>query len=69
MPVCGDPPAGAIAEASGTTVETLSLEEGYYRTSNQSHAILKCYQPSACVGGNDTAKYCAPGYDGPCKKC
>lgn len=66
-PVCGDPPIGAIAEFSGTTVATLSLEKGYYRTSNQSHTILKCYQKEACAGGNNSANYCAPGYNGPCE--
>ncbi|CAN0527792.1 unnamed protein product, partial [Laminaria digitata] len=67
---CEDPPAGAIANSSGTTVATLSLEKGYFRTSNQSHEILKCFHQNACVGGTDTAKYCAPGYTGPyCAVC
>ncbi|CAN0379041.1 unnamed protein product, partial [Scytosiphon promiscuus] len=42
----------------------LSLEKGYYRTSNQSHDVLKCYQEKACLGGSDTATYCASGYEG-----
>lgn len=66
-PVCEEPPTGTTAESSGTTVATLTLEKGYYRISHQRHDILKCYQPDACVGGNDAATYCAPGYNGPCE--
>ncbi|CAN0156092.1 unnamed protein product, partial [Laminaria digitata] len=64
---CEVPPDGATAERNGTTVGTLSLDEGYFRTSNQSHVILKCFHQNACVGGTDTANYCAPGYTGPCE--
>lgn len=68
IPVCAELPSGATDSSKGTTVENLNLEKGYYRTSNQSHDILKCYQEKACHGGIDTAKYCASGYKGPCEK-
>ncbi|CAN0044546.1 unnamed protein product, partial [Laminaria digitata] len=64
---CEDPPAGAIANSSGTTVATLILDKGYFRTSYQSHEILKCFHQNACVGGANITKYCAPGYTGPCE--
>ena len=66
-PFCEEPRLGATAPLKGTTVENLTLDEGYFRTSNQSHDILQCYRKSACQGGNDAYKYCAPGYTGPCE--
>ena len=66
-PVCAEPPPGTTASASGTSVMTLSLEKGYYRTSNSSHVVLQCFQESACLGGDDADAYCAPGYTGPCE--
>ena len=67
-PVCAEPPLGATAPLEGTTVANITLEKGYFRTSNKSHDILQCYQKHACLGGNDTDDYCAPGYNGPCEK-
>ena len=67
-PVCAEPPLGATAPLEGTTVANITLEKGYFRTSNKSHDILQCYQKRACLGGNDTDDYCAPGYNGPCEK-
>lgn len=68
LPVCAQPPPGATALSIDTTVEALTLEEGYVRASNQSHVVLKGYQESACHGGNDTDKCCTSGYTGPCEK-
>ena len=68
FPSCAVPPLGATAPSSGTTLATLTLSAGYFRTSNESHNILKCYQADACLGGSDIDGYCAPGYMGPCKK-
>lgn len=65
--VCIDVPSGTTAPSSGTTVSTLSLEKGYYRTSDTSLAILECYQEEACVGGSDAEHMCASGYEGPCE--
>ena len=67
-PVCSEPPLGATAPSYGTTVENLTLDEGYFRTSKKSHDILQCYRKSSCQGGSDADQYCAPGYIGPCKK-
>lgn len=68
LPVCTKPPLGSTASSSGTTVANITLEKGYFRTSNESHVILQCYRESACQGGKDADKYCAPGYTGPCEK-
>lgn len=67
FPVCAVPPVGAVASSSGTSVATLSLEKGYFRTSNQSHDVRKCYHEVACRGGSDANEYCTSGYTGPCE--
>lgn len=58
---------GVEASSIGTTVATLDLKEGYYRTSAGSLAVLECYLEDACVGGIDVEDYCADGYKGPCE--
>lgn len=40
----------------GATVANLTLEKGYFLTSNQSPVILPCYEENACQGGNDADK-------------
>lgn len=70
VPVCDAVPTGArSAEEAGTTLETLELEPGYYRTSNTSHNVLECFQEAACKGGTNATNngYCAQGYAGPCE--
>ncbi|CAM9294482.1 unnamed protein product, partial [Laminaria digitata] len=62
LTVCAEAPPGTTAPSSGTTVETLVLEKGYYRTSSQSHIILECYQKDACAGGIAIESICAVGY-------
>ncbi|CAM9770306.1 unnamed protein product, partial [Laminaria digitata] len=47
-----------------TTIATLSLDKGYFRSSNQSRVILKCFHQDACVGGSDATNYCESGYSG-----
>ena len=49
------------------TLETLSLDSGYWRTSNTSRNILTCYRETACAGGSTVEEYCSSGYEGPCK--
>ena len=68
FPLCAAPPLGAVAPSSGTTVATLTLSKGFFRTSNESHNVLSCYHADACLGGSDAGGYCAPGYMGPCEK-
>ena len=68
FPLCVVPPVGAVAPFHGTTVATLKLLEGYFRTSNESHNVLRCYHGAACRGGRGKSGYCAHGYMGPCEK-
>lgn len=58
---------GAKASSRGTTVATLDLQKGYYRTSAKSQVVVECYLEDACVGGTDAESYCADGYEGPCE--
>lgn len=67
IPVCVDLPEGTVAQSRGTNLATLSLAEGYYRTSAESREVLECYQADACVGGTAAQDNCASGYHGPCK--
>lgn len=66
-PVCAKPPTGAKAPSRGTTVATLTLEPGYFRTSNESNDVRECYNENACRGGSDPDEYCTSGYTGPCE--
>lgn len=67
IPFCKELPTGTTGRSSGTTVSSLTLEKGYYRTSNASVAIVGCYRQESCLGGDDPEKYCASGYGGPCE--
>lgn len=55
-------------EANGT-LESLSIQQGFWRSSGTSKEIRECYEESACVGG--TGSYCQEGYQGPreCRVC
>ena len=65
---CAAPLEHTVAEEPGVTLETLKIEPGYWRTSNESDNILACYNAVACVGGGAGAEtLCAPGYKGPCE--
>lgn len=67
IPACVELMAGTRASSSGTTVATLDLQEGYYRTSAESQVVVECFLTSACAGGTDPENYCADGYKGPCE--
>ena len=56
---CFDCPAHADC-ATGTTLETLGVHPGYWRTNPTSPKLKRCFRESACVGGN--ASQCATGY-------
>lgn len=54
-----------------STLETLSLDKGYWRYSLNSTTILPCHHQDACVGGVGNGgddDYCADGYTGPCER-
>lgn len=45
-------------------LQSLKVDEGYWRESVTSREILECYEATACSGG--IGHYCAGGYEGPC---
>mmetsp|Transcript_86887 Transcript_86887/g.246181 ORF Transcript_86887/g.246181 Transcript_86887/m.246181 type:complete len:1116 (-) Transcript_86887:190-3537(-) len=46
----------------GSSLETLKLKRGFWRTGPKSHRILECAIEGACLGGNVSGSYCAEGY-------
>eukprot|EP00903_Cladosiphon_okamuranus_P017270 g15914.t1 len=54
-----------------TTIETLSVEPGYWRATTVSENVFECYNADACLGGlTGTTVYCLDGYEGPyCAVC
>lgn len=61
-------PTGVASSQIGATLETITLEPGYYRTSTSSLEILTYYRREACLGGNNASQSCVRGYRGACKK-
>lgn len=76
--LCTDIPLHTTSPDANGTLQSLSLEEGYWRTSNISREIRRCFNQDACRGGTaETCDgvfcdkgYCAEGYTGPyCSVC
>lgn len=67
VPLCALMPHGVDDSTDGVTLESLDLEEGFFRMSTTSHAVLECYQEEACRGGTEVTNYCSGGYEGPCE--
>lgn len=67
-PVCSRAPEHTTANEFGNTLETLSIQTGYWRATTSSDIILACYNPRACRGGQTgTETFCRDGYTGACK--
>lgn len=65
---CEAPLEHTLANEDGVTLDTLSLENGYWRATSESDHILACYNEDACIGGQTGAtNFCASGYTGPCE--
>ncbi|CAM9202855.1 unnamed protein product [Ectocarpus sp. 8 AP-2014] len=58
-------------QSTGNTIETLSIDPGYWRATSSTIIILACHNADACLGGETgAADYCAEGYEGPyCAVC
>ena len=69
MPTCEASLEHSVASEPGLTLETLAIDEGYWRATTTSKTILECYNTDACAGGvTGSATFCAPGYTGPCEE-
>ncbi|CAN0016960.1 unnamed protein product [Ectocarpus fasciculatus] len=69
--ICEVPLEHTSADEDGLTLETLNIDEGYWRATTESVIILACYNADACAGGKTGAdSFCASGYQGPyCAVC
>lgn len=56
----------AYSNGGLSTVEDLFIFKGYWRSTNTSTIVRKCYNPIACPGGLTTGN-CSSGYKGPCE--
>ena len=57
------------ATSSYGIVEKLNIARGYWRATNKSREIFKCFNEQACKGGiaSKTSDYCMDGFKGPCR--
>ena len=68
VPTCTEEMEHTSSAGGTTTLETLSIEPGYWRATASSLDVLACFHADACLGGaTGTSGYCLEGYEGPCK--
>lgn len=66
-PVCTDVMDHSTSKGGNITLQSLSIEKGYWRPTASSIEVLACYNADACLGGvTGTSGYCLDGYEGPC---
>ena len=59
----------ATSKGGYTTIEELVIHKGYWRATNTSTNILRCFNTKACKGGlTGASDYCSRGYEGPCER-
>mmetsp|Transcript_103767 Transcript_103767/g.298635 ORF Transcript_103767/g.298635 Transcript_103767/m.298635 type:complete len:448 (-) Transcript_103767:1131-2474(-) len=71
---CVDKPEGVKIDEVGTTLESMRLDQGYFRFSSKSTEVYPCHHYSNCKGGkipaNSTTSLCREGSSGPlCSIC
>eukprot|EP00752_Nemacystus_decipiens_P012586 g11146.t1 len=71
VPSCQDVMDHSTSSGGTATLDTISIEPGYWRATASSTDILECYHADACLGGvSGSADYCLEGYEGPyCSVC
>ena len=68
MPYCEVVLAHSSSNGSSTTIESLSIDPGYWRATATSENVLACYNLDACEGGvTGASNYCHKGYEGSCE--
>ncbi|GMI45467.1 hypothetical protein TrCOL_g8538 [Triparma columacea] len=68
------PTGEGVKPTTGTTLQSLELEPGYWRTSINDTLIRECPNPDFCIGGNvlnrTNSSLCYEGHEGPyCGAC
>eukprot|EP00752_Nemacystus_decipiens_P002518 g2363.t1 len=71
VPVCEGVMEHSKSSGGTVTLETLSIDPGYWRATASSKDILACHHADACLGGvSGTDDFCLEGYEGPyCSVC
>ncbi|CAM9774589.1 unnamed protein product [Ectocarpus sp. 6 AP-2014] len=71
VPTCTDLLEHSTSSDGRDTLETLSIQAGYWRATTSGTEVLACYHADACLGGvTGTSGYCLEGYEGPyCAVC
>ena len=69
IPVCTELLDHADSQGGTATLETLLVDEGFWRATNTSRNVLECFNTKACRGGvTGDRDYCMAGYEGPCEQ-
>lgn len=67
-PMCTQVMQNAASPGGASTLETISINRGFWRATPNSTVVLACYNDKACLGGvTGTSGYCQEGYKGPCE--
>jgi len=67
---CKECPEHTRCDTPNVTLRELDVEEGYWRQSDFSSEIRRCYSAAACLGGTNVSSQCADGHQGPyCEVC
>lgn len=68
VPICTQVMQHSTSFGGGTTLETVSINPGFWRATSTSKEIFACYRDEACLGGvTGSPDYCANSYEGPCE--
>ena len=68
VPICTEAMQHATSSGGSTTLETISINPGFWRATATSKEVLACYRDDACLGGVTGAPdYCLKGHQGPCE--
>lgn len=71
VPTCTDIFDHSESYGGNTTLENISISEGFWRATSTSRDVLQCHNEDACIGGvTGSDDYCEEGYEGPyCSIC
>lgn len=68
VPKCSGVMDHASSTGGNITMESLSIERGYWRATMTTTDILECHNADACLGGvTESSGYCLESYEGPCE--
>lgn len=68
-PLCTEEFEDSKSTGGNITLETLSIDPGYWRSTTFSRDVFLCYNADACLGGVTVDPgYCQAGFEGPCER-